>query len=267
MHGKENIVRQLLENSLGVNVTTPRGFDTDHFGTFSGEVERVLSPLDTARKKCDEAHRLTGETLVLASEGSFGAHPVMSFVPANEELLVLKDFLHGREFKAKVLSTDTNFAGNEYPDIDDALYFLTQVDFPSHAVIMSGSKDDKTEFHKGIRDWQQLKASFAYFQKRFGKVYIQTDMRAHLNPLRQKVIGEACEKLVAVLRHTCPICEAPGFSITEGIEGLPCQRCEAPTKSARIYRYHCQHCRHTAEAPVPGKKQKEDPMYCQNCNP
>jgi hypothetical protein len=74
MHGKESVIGPLLQQSLGVNVATAAGLNTDTFGTFSGEVERTVSPIAAARLKCDAAQALTGASLVLASEGSFGAH-------------------------------------------------------------------------------------------------------------------------------------------------------------------------------------------------
>ncbi|MFX5009088.1 DUF6671 family protein, partial [Acinetobacter baumannii] len=81
----------LLEEALGVTCIIPAEFNSDIFGTFSGEIERELNPLETARKKCYAAMELTGCYLAIASEGSFGAHPIIGFVPADEELLVLID--------------------------------------------------------------------------------------------------------------------------------------------------------------------------------
>ena len=181
-HLKETVLKPVLEQALGVRVVVPANFDTDDFGTFSGEVEREGSPLETARRKCVAAHERTGESLVLASEGSFGGHPVLGFLPADEEILLLKDFQRDVEFKAKVISTATNFSGNEYCDWEPVLFFASQVSFPSHALMVRRAKDDCTEIHKGITDWERLKDSFRYFHKKFGKAFIETDMRAMHNP-------------------------------------------------------------------------------------
>jgi hypothetical protein len=267
MHGKERVLKPLLEEALGVEVILPSSFDTDEFGTFSGEVERELSPLETARRKCVEANSLTGETLVLASEGSFGAHPVMCFMPANEELLVLKDFTNDLEIRAKVVSTQTNFSGNEYFDWEDALYFAAQAGFPSHALIVRKDKNDITEIHKGLNTWPKLKESLRYFAGKHGKVFVETDMRALFNPTRMQVIREAGEKLVSVINSCCPLCEAPGFDIKEVVKGLPCDQCDSPTQSARAFVYFCQNCGHTAKKEFPDEKKKEDPMFCDECNP
>lgn len=266
MHGKEKVLKPLFE-SLGVKVVVTKELNTDDFGTFSGEVERPGSALETARKKCRLGAQLTGESLVLASEGSFGAHPVLGFVPANEELLVLSNLKTGWEIRAKVISTQTNFAGNDYTDWEDLLFFAATAGFPSHGLIVRAAKDDYTEIHKGIRDWDKLKASFQYFRKRSGHVYVETDMRAHLNPTRLKVIREAGEKLLSVIQNTCPVCEGPGFAVREVVKGLPCGQCNTPTQTAKAHVYFCQHCGHTEKNEFPEKKRKEDPMFCEDCNP
>jgi hypothetical protein len=182
-------------------------------------------------------------------------------------VLLLKDFANDREYKTKVLSTKTNFAGASYDEYEEAAYFLTQVNFPSHAVILRKDRHDLSEIHKGIQSWAQLRESFRFFIEKYGSVYIETDMRAHLNPTRQKVIREACEKLVSVLLQTCPVCDAPGYAIADAVPGLPCSQCEAPTKSTKAYRHLCQHCGHQSEEAPAGRKVKEDPMYCDECNP
>jgi len=69
----------LLEKELGVICIVPENLDTDLLGTFSGEIERELSPMDAARQKCLLAMELTGADLAVASEGSFGAHPLLYF--------------------------------------------------------------------------------------------------------------------------------------------------------------------------------------------
>ncbi len=267
MHGKEAILRPVMAQPLGVTVVAPGHFNTDLFGAFSGEVERSLPPLETARKKCDEAAARTGADLVLASEGCFGAHPVAGFLPANEEWLLLKDYAHDKEYRSRVLTTQTNFAGAAYEEYEEAAFFLTQVSFPSHAVILRKAKGDNTDLRKGIHSWEELRRTFRHFRDKYGTVFIETDMRAHFNPTRQKVIREAGEKLLAVLQRLCPVCEAPGFAIADVVPSLPCSQCHAPTRSVKAYRYLCQHCGHQAEETDAVKKMKEDPLHCDECNP
>jgi len=264
-HQKERVLQPILEQALGVNVEVA-SVDTDVFGTFSGEIERSVTALETARKKCTAVHESTGATLVLASEGSFGAHPVMGFVPAAEELLLLKDFELGTEYRAKVISTSTNFSGGDYYEWVQVLFFASQVSFPSHGLIVRKNKDDYSEIYKGITEWTQLKSAFHHFVKKYGHAYIETDMRAMYNPTRMKVIREAAEKLVNVIHSACPVCESPGFDVKEVIKGLPCGFCNTPTQTAKAYLYQCQFCNHT-ETRQSHTAQKENPMFCDECNP
>lgn len=44
-HGKEQVLKPLLEEAFEVNCILAKGLDPDLLGTFSGEVERTLDPL------------------------------------------------------------------------------------------------------------------------------------------------------------------------------------------------------------------------------
>jgi hypothetical protein len=266
-HGKELAVAPLLEKHLGVHVSPSQLFDTDELGTFSGEVERKFSPLETARLKCDATHRLSGADLVLASEGSFGPHPVIGFVTADEEVLLLKDYRNNLEFRAKVISLQTNMAGQVVQNWEQLEDFCQRTGFPEHGIIMRQEKDNFLVVHKGLRDWEKLKKSFSYFLNKSGSAYVETDMRAMHNPTRMKVIRDVAEQMVKTLSVVCPNCKTPGFEVKEIIEGLPCGVCYTPTRSALAFVRSCQKCQHTAEQQFPNRKQQEDAMYCDRCNP
>lgn len=51
MHAKERAIAPVLLRKLELAATVAPGFDTDRFGTFSREIERVGSQLDAARAK------------------------------------------------------------------------------------------------------------------------------------------------------------------------------------------------------------------------
>lgn len=264
-HQKEKVLQPLLEKMIGVQAVTTY-IDTDQFGTFTGEINRVRSAFDTARQKCLAAHELTGESLILSSEGSFGAHPVLGFVPADEEMLLLKDFKYDVEYRAKVISTQTNFAGAMHFEWEQVLFFASQVKFPSHGLIVKKEKDDTSEVIKDINDWSKLKEAYNYFKSKYGKAFVETDMRAMNNPSRMKVIEEAAQKLISVINTICPVCSSPGFEVKDVLKGLPCSCCNAPTQTAKAYVHGCQFCGHSENRSLE-KKQKEDPMFCDECNP
>ncbi|MBS0624443.1 MAG: hypothetical protein JSS32_00135 [Verrucomicrobia bacterium] len=54
MHGKENAIRPSFESLLGFEVEGGE-LNTDDFGTFSGEIERLLPPSECAKEKCLKA--------------------------------------------------------------------------------------------------------------------------------------------------------------------------------------------------------------------
>jgi hypothetical protein len=112
-HEKEKIIGPLLENSIGVISFVDPNFDTDMLGTFSGEVERELDPIATARKKCLLAMELSNCDLGIASEGSFGPHPSLFFVSADDEFLIFIDKKNDLEIIVRELSTETNFNGSK----------------------------------------------------------------------------------------------------------------------------------------------------------
>ena len=266
-HEKEKVIAPLLDNGLGVLCFVNIDFDTDTLGTFSGEIERKLDPVATARQKCLLAMEMSNCDLGIASEGSFGAHPSLFFASADDEFLIFIDKKNNLEIIARDLSIDTNFNGSEVKNEKELLDFADLVKFPSHALILRASKNDNTTIIKGITNLEHLKKSFhAMLQKR-NNVYVETDMRAMHNPSRMAVIKNATKKLLDKINACCPQCNTPGFGITNAKKGLACSLCGAPTKSALSLIYNCKKCHYKKEKKYPNKKTTEDPMYCDYCNP
>lgn len=266
-HQKENVIAPILEKELGVNCFIDETFDTDTFGTFTGEIERELDPISTAREKCLRAMKMNDCDLGIASEGSFGPHPSMFFVNADDEFLIFIDKKYNLEIIARELSTETNFNGKEIKTENELLDFANSIGFPAHGLILRKTKDDVSEIHKGITDLELLKTVFNHLHSKYHAVYAETDMRAMYNPTRMKVIKKAAKKLVEKIKSTCPECQTPGFGITQAKKGLECSLCGSPTNSTLSYIYQCQHCKYTKEDMYPNKKKTEDPMYCDYCNP
>ncbi|MEG4641299.1 hypothetical protein QUB23_32890, partial [Microcoleus sp. Aus8_D4] len=89
MHHKERVMAPILKRELGVKILIPADFDTDAFGTFTREVKRLGTQIEAARQKAAKALEMAGETLAFASEGTFGPHPMMPYLPANREIVIL----------------------------------------------------------------------------------------------------------------------------------------------------------------------------------
>lgn len=262
-HKKEQVIAPLLERALGVKCIVPVDFDTDQFGTFSGEIPRTEDPVEVLRKKCATAGTLYNTDLILASEGSFGAHPSVGFLTCNEELLMLSDTKHDLEIVEREISLETNMNILITEDESALKTFIQKCGFPEHGVILKAFVPGKLT--KGITDEQHLLATFNRY-KQFGKVTVETDMRACYNPTRMKVIESTTKKLIQRVLSRCPACQAPGFGITDFIPGKPCRQCRLPTKSVHSYKYTCTVCKHFEIQPKTGQR-FEDPTHCDYCNP
>lgn len=266
-HEKDKVIAPVFEKELGVKCFVCPGIDTDEFGTFTGEVERKDAPATTARRKCLMAIKLTNCDLAIASEGSFGPHPSIYFVPADEELLLFVDKKNDLEIIVRELSTETNFNGLEIKTEKELQEFASHSNFPSHGLILRKSKEDFSGIVKGITNPEELGRIFQSLISRHGMAYVETDMRAMHNPTRMKVIEKAACKLVDKIKSLCPKCRAPGFGIIGAKQGLPCKICNLPTGGTLSYIYSCQKCSFTNEEKYPNSKQTEDPIYCDVCNP
>jgi hypothetical protein len=266
MHGKEQAIAPLLEAQLKVAVTVPSDFNTDGFGTFTGEVKRPADQLTTARLKAEAALDRTGGTLAVASEGSFGPHPQIPFVSCDRELVVLIDRQHQLEIVGECLSTDTNYQQQIVRSVHDAKALAAAVGFPSHGLIV---RADETVVAKGITAANALEAAVtaAIQQSSNHTARLETDMRALYNPTRMRVITQATEHLLQVISQTCPVCACPGFREVQRWPGLPCSLCGAPTLLTYLVRYQCQRCHHRQDRPPADLPPSADPSYCPYCNP
>jgi hypothetical protein len=261
-HGKESVIAPLFTHAFETKAITLSDFDTDKFGTFSGEVERKGDAYKTAGLKIKAALELTGDTLGIASEGSFGPHPQIGFIPADEEIVMLIDKENNIEIAASKISTSTNYAQENCSSWDEVRNFAIQAGFPSHGVILKS--DD--QIVKGIIAWEELQTSFIKLKHEVSSVTVETDMRAMFNPSRMKVIKKATELLVEKINSACPSCGYPGFAVQDRVAGLPCNGCGKPSSFSLKHVYRCGHCEFESEKLFP-EGPACDPMYCESCNP
>jgi len=266
-HNKDQVIAPILASHLKVQCFTPSELDTDRFGTFSGEKERLHSPLDAARSKCQLALELYPYDLALASEGSFGPHPELGFLPVDEEVLLLVDKKNNREIFVRHRSVNTNFNGSVITTEKGLLKFASMVHFPSHGLILRKKKDDLSQLVKGIVNPRQLMETFRDLMASHHEAYVETDMRALYNPTRMQVIKEATEKMVTKLTSCCPRCAANGYAVVNAVPGLPCDTCGLPTRSIQAHLYRCEICGFEEEKKYPHNKRSEEAGFCDYCNP
>lgn len=266
-HKKEQVIQPLLEKAIAVNCILPDSFDTDQLGTFSGEVERKLDPLETTRLKCKMAMDETGCDLAVASEGSFGQHPSTIFASADDEIVLLSDRKNNLEIIGRKISTDTNFGGKEIKTVEEGVKFAVEHGFPEHAMILRKRQNDNESIYKNINEETVLINLLEELLSDVESAWIETDMRAMFNPKRMNVIAEATENLVKNILSCCPECDIPGFQVEEVESGLPCGLCTLPTRSTLAFKCKCSTCDFEERIYYPHGKEKEDPMYCDVCNP
>lgn len=265
MHQKEKAIAPLLEQELNIKTIVPDNFNTDIFGTFTREIKRQGTQIEAARLKAEKAVQLTNETLAFASEGTFGPHPALSYLPCNREIVLLLDKKHNLEIIGEEFSTETNYNHQNINNLEAAYSFAAKVGFPEHSLIV---RIDNTEIIKGITTEKDLVATVeSALKKSPHGIQLETDMRAMYNPTRMKNIEKATGNLIKKLQQLCPNCSYPGFDVRERKKGLPCAICHSPTSLTLAEIYQCKHCNFCKEVLFPSSVEKADPAQCMYCNP
>ena len=270
IHGKESVIGPALMRALPLAGFHPiANVDTDRFGAFSGEVQRMLDPLATCIAKAKHGAEVSGMDLVIASEGSFGPYPPAPFISCDEEVLVLFDARDGSLFSYTHVSLETVFGGESCRTWQEVSDFAERMQFPEHHLVVRPKEkwQQRDDLHKGIGDQGRLRTICEGILASNGACWIETDMRAMANPTRMHVIAETAERFAKELAVLCPECGECWFRMTEAIPGLPCELCGWPTASTKAYRRTCRSCTHSAESARPDGKVAEEPRYCDHCNP
>ncbi|SEL13466.1 hypothetical protein SAMN04488700_0417 [Carnobacterium iners] len=271
MHKKEEVISPLLEKELGIKTIVPEGFDSDKFGTFTGDVERTGDQFEAARRKAEGAMALYSGTLAIASEGTFGPHPFVPFIPFNREIVMLIDKENGIEISGIAMTTETDFKQKVVKSFTEAYEFSLSAGFPKTGIVVKLSEHSKDlgEMIKGITIKEDLEKAVAYALEKSinNEIFIATDMRASYNPKRMKNIEAATRDLLKNIVCLCPSCQWPGYKITDRKKGLPCKWCNYPTELTLSYRYSCGRCGYNEERNYPDGIEQADPGNCQHCNP
>jgi hypothetical protein len=262
---------------LGYEVFESSIFDTDILGTFSGEVERTLSPMDAALTKAKKACELTNTDWGLGSEGSFGGGPAPGMINWNDELLCLYQASTGIAIYAHAAgptSVQDLTLNGRVPIKQKLLLYPKQLwILCSKNGVQNGAQDDvQDDVQEGIQKHiqkglsaEQLLDSLEKMTVSSQKVTIEPDLRAMNCPERQQMIAKAAEDLVRRLSETCPQCEAFNFVVKEKQSGLPCTLCTLPTEQAKSWTRICDGCGYRHDDVV--QQKGADPTYCQFCNP
>lgn len=265
-HAKSTALIRPLWDILGASVIE-LAVDTDIFGTFTGEIPRKTSALDSARAKCELVIDMLGDRAeyVLASEGSYGPHPSMPFLACANEILYFIDRRRGFHLHVSSSSTETNFLSQDILTYEDLCCFVNKVKFPSHAVILK-SKEHALIF-KGIDSWEELSSKFYELKKVSNFIQVETDMRAYVNPTRMNMISELASNLALRLKSECPACSLPGWGRVSYEYGLACEACNEETNLIKSEVWGCVKCSYKQIIGREDGLHFANPKYCNFCNP
>jgi hypothetical protein len=271
MHGKEEAIAPVLRDRLGLLVSSAPDIDTDALGTFTGEIPRAGTIREAAIAKARLGMEATGLPIGLASEGSYGPHPQIPFIPGGVELMVLVDDTRGIVVSEHLIDDAPAF-GHAYVAAGDELTpILDRLGVPGHALIVRPAESDNGagHIHKGLRDRTAFEHAVmsAQAQSKDGRALIQTDMRAHMNPTRMATLGRLASALAERLSTLCPACGMPGYGQVDVETGLPCDWCGTPSLMVRHRVFGCVACPHRENRPRGDGLTKADPGHCPSCNP
>ena len=266
-HEKEHVIAPVIDFALGCRVERVIGYDTDLLCTFTRDIPRAGMQIEAARKKARIGMQLSGLPLGLASEGSFGPDPFTGMLPWNVEFLIWIDDEHDLEITAMVQGK-SNLAQMLTGSWEEIKVFAKQAGFPKHRLVVRPENEKDIRIRKGIADWADLQKAFSWAlnQSQNNRIFIETDMRAHANPMRMENIRLAAEELAQKLSSTCPACNAPGYWIVEYLTGLPCEMCSTPTQEIRAKIYGCCKCMYRVTIENIDRTHA-NPAFCQYCNP
>ena len=268
-HKKADAIKPIFAAILGAKIYE-NVLDTDQLGTFSGEIERKGTILECVKQKCELGIKDHLSSYYLASEGSFGPNPAMPLIPCGQEVLYFIDRKRNFSLYLTDISNNTNYLNAEIESFAELLNFADRTLFPSHALIIrSYPKNITSEIFKGINNQDQLEEAFKISKNNSpnGKIWVETDMRANLNPTRMDMIKHLAEKLAKRLLCLCPMCNTPGWGKTNIEKGLPCDYCGLPTNLSKAEILGCAKCDYTEKNCNTLDHKTADPSYCNQCNP
>jgi hypothetical protein len=266
-HHKQHVVAPVLRDGLGAGLVVVDTFDTDTLGTFTRDIPRVDTQIATARRKAQLAIELCGVQLGLGSEGTF--QPTgFGFGSWNAEVVLCVDADIGIEVVGRATSVGHHHHAT-VRSVADLVAFADRAAFPSHGLVVRPDDGDGPEPSKGLTSREELIDAFerAKMSSRDGLVFVESDLRAHMNPTRMRTIAAAAEDLVKRLATRCPRCETPGFGRERAITGLPCAMCAAPTRQPTAYEFQCVGCGYAEARSSVGADERADPAQCDVCNP
>jgi len=183
------------------------------------------------------------------------------------EMEILKDKRSGLEAIGSHVTMDFNVRCKVIGRLEEVNEFLNEISYPEYGVILKSRCGGKWRVAKDFHTRDEVWRAFEMLHDKTDGITVESDLRAHRNPRRMKIIGEATKDLISKLESRCPHCDFPGFSVTAVVRGLPCEQCAAPTRGVLKEILTCTCCRWIKERPFPKNQETASAGTCDFCNP
>ncbi|MED5510044.1 MAG: DUF6671 family protein [Pseudomonadota bacterium] len=240
---------------IGIELVEIDFFDTDELGTFSGEIERQLSPRECALIKAKKAAELSGLNVGLGSEGSFGGGPLSGLLSWNQEIICL----YQKEPELIIYASaegPTALRAIRADSLDELMSKISDFDQQKWIVRCPDG------ILKGLTAAEVMTIHQAPFTE--WPVTLEPDLRAMNSPLRQIMIQKAALNLAERMQTKCPHCEAVDFWPDEKEFGPACQLCGYPTNEVKSLISYCKSCGHKQSQTI---LETGSERFCNQCNP
>lgn len=262
-HGKQRLLGPVFgESGWSLDVAN---VDTDSLGTFSGDVPRRHSPLETVRRKALLGAELGDASWLVASEGSIGGG--WPGIADDVELVALVS----RDTRTVVVGRAVGYGLRAVQFMVDATTTEGEIvrrcadaDLPRHHLLVATS-DSRTRAIGALARVEDVVDACRRLARPHRTLTVQTDFRAHLCPSRQPVIVAAAKDLMIRMSQECPNCVAAGFGEEDMIPGRPCIDCGSLTDEVATQRWVCPTCAFVDDRSFEGEL--ADPSRCSVCNP
>jgi hypothetical protein len=187
--------------------------------------------------------------------------------PGGVEILAFIDRKRGIRMVETLTTHRTTWRLQRFEAGDpERLLALKGMGFPEFGVFV-GCNSDMDHPVKGLETLDEVISAMDREARRStdGLAVLYSDMRAHRNPLRMKVLRALGWKLARRLAMLCPACEAPGFGHIDSRRGLPCEACGEPTHWIDFEIDGCAACGHAITRPRKDGRTTASRLSCRAC--
>jgi hypothetical protein len=251
---------------MGAEIVVAPNLDTDTLGTFSGEVPRPDALVETSLLKAELVFRAMDVDCGIASEGSYGPIDRVPLNPGGVEIMAFVDRKRGIRLVETLVTHRTNWRLLRFKAGDPSIAAAaTALGFPTYGVF--ALRHDFSEPIKGLSTLDDVVSAMRQQAEASpnGESVLIADMRAHVNPLRMKVLRALSFKLAKRLLALCPACGAPGFGHIDSRRGLPCEDCGEPTHWIDFEVDGCNACGHAVARPRKDGRRTASRLSCKAC--